>query len=170
MSHQYATVEDMKTFAIPAVVLRDCEVPELNAALVAASSRADSYFENRYPTPIAPTPIDPATIPDVVKETVANLAAFIVIKKKGIRPNSDIAERLRTAGFDVTIREGHDDAIIWLKDVAAGRATLPAQETAVAPQDGPDVLSDMERGWDAGQGIFGGMGQTRDPEDPFSVL
>lgn len=154
MSHQYATVEDMKRFAIPAVVLRDCEIPDLNSALVAATSMADSYLENRYNPPIT-------MIPDSLKLAVANLAVFIVIKKKGIRPNSD---------DDITIREGHTDAIKWLQDVAAGRATLPSQETASAPQDGPDVLSDMERGWDQTQGVFGGGGGTRNPEDPFSVL
>ena len=42
MSHQYATVEDLQRLAVPAVVLRDNEDPDIDRALIAATSKADS--------------------------------------------------------------------------------------------------------------------------------
>lgn len=152
MSHQYATVEDMARFAVPAVVLRDIEDAEINAVLVSATSTADSYLENRYNPPIT-------TVPDSLKEAVANLAAWTLIKQKGIRPGSEDEE---------TIRESYEDAMKWLRDIAAGRATLPSQETAPGPSALPAFASNDERGWNNGDGTFG-SGGSRDPEDPCSI-
>ncbi len=146
MSHQYATVEDMQRLAVPAVVLRDSEDPDIDRALIAATSKADSYLENRYNPPMI------APFPESLVEAVASIAAWIFIRSKGIRPSSEDEE---------TIRISHDDAMTWLKDVAAGRATLPRAETSPDPVSTPAVASDTDRGFSSGDGTFGG-GSSRD--------
>ena len=153
MSHQYATVEDMQRLAIPAVVLRDTEDPDINRALIAATSKADSYLENRYNPPMT------APLPESLVEAVASLAAWIFIRQKGIRPGGEDEE---------TIRVSYDDAMSWLRDIAAGRATLPTDETSPAPAVLPAISSDVQRGFGTSSGTFGGGG-TNDPEDPCSI-
>ena len=80
----------------------------ISDALAQASSEADSYIGARYPVPVSPAP-------RVLQLHVINMACHHL---------AATAERMTEQ-----IRQRYEDAMGWLKDVAAGRAALGPGDT-----------------------------------------
>ncbi len=95
------------------------------AVLARADSLIDSYLAGRYALPISPTP-------PVLTATACDLARYWLY-------DDAAPER---------VREGYEDAVAWLKDVASGKVVLQLTaatgDTAVAGS--PD--------WDAPERLF----------------
>jgi len=111
----YATLDDMTAaFGLDELVDitdRDhtdaVDVPLVDAALLRASSEADSYLARRYPVPIA------SPVPPVLVAAVCDIARYRLTG--GPASETDpILERYR-------------QAIQWLSRVADGKADLPGQ-------------------------------------------
>ncbi|QAZ67035.1 gp436 family protein [Solidesulfovibrio carbinolicus] len=111
----YATLDDMTAAfgldELVAITDRDhadaVDVPLVDAALLRASSEADSYLARRYPVPIA------SPVPPVLVAAVCDIARYRLTG--GPASETDpILERYR-------------QAIKWLERVADGKADLPGQ-------------------------------------------
>lgn len=86
----------------------------VNAALEEASGRVDSYCRERYVTPLQQS--------DDVTGLTLDIATYLLFSR---RRNVKMAE---------TIRQRYEDAIAFLKDIAAGKATLDQPGTVQTPQ------------------------------------
>jgi phage gp36-like protein len=127
----YATIEDILALAMSHEGLGDdFEEDEINQALEAASSEADSRIATRHPTPLT-------SWPRAVRLHVAKMALFHVMSARGYRPG----------GVDDLIRQGYDDGIRFFRDVADGRAILITAQTAPKATGKPSVCSEPDRGF-----------------------
>lgn len=88
------------------------------AALDDASAEADSYIGARYDIPVT-------TSPRLVQVTCA-IARY----------------RLHEDRATEQIRQDYEDAVKWLRDVAAGKATLPAVSSGTVTSSGITVTAD----------------------------
>jgi phage gp36-like protein len=100
----------------------------VSAVLEEASGTVDSYCRERYQTPLQPC--------DMVKAKTVDIALYLLFRRRrgGLQPTE-------------IIRQSYDDAIQFLKDVAACRASLDQPATQQVPQTsfaGP-TISDGDR-------------------------
>jgi phage gp36-like protein len=86
----------------------------VSAALEEASGRVDSYCRGRYATPLQ--------VGDDVKGMTLDIAVYLLFSR---RRNAKMAE---------TIRQRYEDAIAFLKDVAAAKASLDQPASQAIPQ------------------------------------
>jgi phage gp36-like protein len=93
----------------------------VTAALEEASGKVDSYCRSRYATPLQQS--------DDVKGLTLDLAVYLLFSRR----------REMTVGESV--RQRYEDAISFLKDVAAGKAQLdqPAGTTPQTSVQGPTI-------------------------------
>jgi phage gp36-like protein len=91
---------------------------EINASLSAATEEADSYLRARVRLPLS-------TIPEVLVGYVCDLARYRLADTEENRSETIIARRT--------------DALNWLKDVAAGRASLPATTSGSSETSSPSI-------------------------------
>ncbi len=119
----YATAADLASLGLPAAALAAVSSDDQTAALADASSLIDSYLAPRFDLPLS-------AVPAQLKGICCKLAAFDVLRKRGFNPGSVDAE---------TVRLSYEDAMRWLRDVAAGRATPAFPEAADVA--GSDVQS-----------------------------
>lgn len=94
----------------------------VSAALEEASGKVDSYCRARYVTPLQ--------VGDDVKGLTLDIAVYLLFSRR------------RNAKMTETIRERFDDAIAFLKDVAAAKASLDqpvSQEVPQASIAGPQI-------------------------------
>ena len=88
----------------------------VDAALTEASARVDSYCRQRYTTPLQPS--------DTIKGVTLDITQYLLFtRRRTTKPNETVGQR-------------YDQAIAFLKDVAAGRASLDQPATATQPQQG----------------------------------
>lgn len=90
--------------------------PRLNAALSDASAEIESYLRQRFVTPINP-------VPPVLLRIACDIATY----------------RLFEAARDEDVKDArrrYEDAIAWLKEVAAGKIALEATAQTVAALGG----------------------------------
>jgi phage gp36-like protein len=93
-----------------------------------ASGTVDSYCRGRYVTPLAPS--------DMVTARTLDIAVYLLFSRRrgGLQPTE-------------LVRQRYEDAIAFLKDVAAAKASLdqPAtQQVAQTSTAGPEI-SDRDR-------------------------
>jgi phage gp36-like protein len=150
MPHQYATVADMEDFSVPTVVFQDLTNEIKDKALQFAASEMDGYLQVRHTLPLT-------KFPEVLRLHNANMAAWHLLRRRGIRPDST---------DDEIVRLGYTDAIKWLRDVASGKVTMAVLETAPAADRTPDIdiESDPDRGW--GGNFAGEDNNSNNPEIP----
>lgn len=94
----------------------------VSAALEEASGRVDSYCRSRYVTPLQPSD-------DVVSLTL-DIALYLLFSRR------------RTQTITETVQARFDQAIAFLKDISAGRASLDQPATQQTPQSsvaGPEI-------------------------------
>jgi phage gp36-like protein len=130
---QYATKSDLEQLALPPRALEGVADADINAALIAASSEADSYIATRYPLPLA-------TWPKVLSLHVAAMAAWHLKRGEGFQPEAD-------GSIENPIRTGYEDALAWLTKLAKGLVSLSPAETSPAAGDRPAAASDEPRGF-----------------------
>ena len=88
----------------------------VDGCLAEASARIDSYCRQRYVTPLQPS--------DTIKGITLDIAQYLLFtRRRTTKPNETVGERYLAA-------------IAFLKDVAAGRASLDQPITAATPQSG----------------------------------
>lgn len=95
----------------------------VDKAIAGASADIDSYIATRYPLPLPENPV-------VLVDKCADIVRYKMTGSAG---------RLMTEG----IRERYEDAIRWLRDVAAGKASLGLTEDK-EPVDTGDVVLFVE--------------------------
>jgi phage gp36-like protein len=94
----------------------------VSAALEEASGRVDSYCRGRYATPLQ--------VGDDVKGMTLDIGLYLLFSRR------------RNAKMTETIRQRYEDAIAFLKDIAAAKASLDQPVTQVSPQTstaGPQI-------------------------------
>ena len=91
---------------------------EINASLSAGTEEADSYLRARVRLPLT-------TVPEVLVGYVCDLARYRLADTEENRSETIIARRT--------------DALNWLKDVAAGRASLPATTSGSSETSSPSI-------------------------------
>ncbi len=94
----------------------------VNAALEEASGLVDSYCRARYVTPLQ------------ASDDVTGMTISIALYK--------LFARRRSVKVSETIRQGYEDAMGLLKDIAAMKASLDQPATALVPQQslsGPEI-------------------------------
>jgi phage gp36-like protein len=86
----------------------------VDAAFTEASARIDSYCRQRYITPLQPS--------DTIKGITLDIAEYLLFTRR------------RTTKINETVAERYEAAIAFLKDIAAGNASLDQPATAALPQ------------------------------------
>lgn len=132
----YATRTDLTRLGLRSEALTGVSADAQDAALEAASDVADSYLRARYDLPLT-------AWGDDLRRAVAAIAALDIMTARGFNPQ---------AGADDLLMRRQEQAVSWLKDVAANRATVsggnttPTSSTRARAQ-GPTVASSGQRGW-----------------------
>jgi phage gp36-like protein len=110
----------------------DDNTGEINAAIVTAaleeaSGRVESYCRMRYVTPLQQS--------DDVKSLTLDIAVYLLFSRR------------RETNVGETVRARFDQAIAFLKDIAAARASLDQPATALQPQTslGGPTISERDR-------------------------
>jgi phage gp36-like protein len=130
---QYTTNAEFLDQELPTSTFADVGAPTITAALVWASSVANSYLGKRFTLPITVWGED-------LKVAVASIAAFRLMKRRGFSPHG---------GSDEVIIKAHDDAIVWLRDVAKGLVMPDAivDSTPDLDEEGTLAASDDSVSW-----------------------
>jgi phage gp36-like protein len=141
-----ATPTDLAQLGVNAAALKGIAEPDLLKALSAASARALGYLRRQYFVPLT-------AWGDDLRQAVCAIAAWLVVSaRRGFNPE---------LGGDQALRTNYEDAVAWLRAVAAGEIA-PEGLTPRPPGDsgepsggGVIVISDGEaavvteprRGW-----------------------
>lgn len=94
----------------------------VTAALTEASGRVDSYCRIRYVTPLQQS--------EDVKALTLDIAIYVLFSRR------------REIGISEAVAQRYQDAISFLKDISAGKASLDQPATAPSPQSslaGPEI-------------------------------
>ena len=130
----YATASDFDRFGIrPEALPASITTKDKEAAVSAASGRADSYLGARFRLPIS-------AWGDDLRQAVCAIAAFeLVSTQVGFNPE---------AGHNLVLVTRKEDAIKWFEQVARGHVT-PAgiAETPPTTSSVSRVRSNRKRGW-----------------------
>lgn len=143
----YCTAADLASFGIRAEALRSISSEDLQRAIVAASSKIDSYLRARYTLPLARWGTD-------LSEVCAKLAVYTLMMGRGFNPARPGEELIRT---------NYEDAIHTLEGIQAQKVhpdvvdSSADTEGASGPGSRPDVMSCPSRGYlGGGGGAFSG--------------
>lgn len=112
----YATRADLEAlYGTDEITQRESMLPAgaVAAALVGADATINGYLSGRYTVPLNPVPAD-------LPARAAALARYAILGEA-------TTERARS---------DYEDVIGWLKDVAAGRVTLPQAQVAASTATG----------------------------------
>src|SRR5512133_509293 len=80
----------------------------LTGALAGAHAKVDSYLYKRYAVPVATTNTEAIALLRSITLDIAELEVWGVV------------------GINDRVRQRYDDALLWLRDVASGKAGLPS--------------------------------------------
>lgn len=130
---QYATQSELTSLQIPAAALAGVTASGINPDdhLVQASGKVDTYLRGRYSLPLT------APYPNEIKMVTLQLAAYTIICARGFDANDPA---------DVTFRMQYDDAIMWLREIAAGKVNLAlAADATPTVHDGRPVVRSRVR-------------------------
>lgn len=132
-SATYITDAELLAMGIPTAALSSVLLATRDSARVVASDLASSYLKKRFALPILAWGED-------LKRAVAHIATYDLISYRGMDPGSESG---------ALIIKRHDDAILWLRDVARG-ITEPVDledSTPSVDEQAPLVSSDAGAGW-----------------------
>lgn len=133
----YIDPSELIIYGLPEEATVGLSSDELSAHIDAAEALADSYIGARgYDVPL-PTP-DAG-----LKSAVGRIAGFAVLSTRGLMTEN---------AAHMTLMKGRDDAVAWLRDVAAGKANLasgaPGGGLAARRQSNvATIVSCKPRGW-----------------------
>lgn len=95
----------------------------VDRALRAADSEIDSYIGTRYGLPLA-------SVPDIIQDQACVIALY----------------KLNTVSMPEDVADRYKDAIRWLRDVQAGKASVPGlSESSQAPSGGVVIVESSPR-------------------------
>ena len=137
MTVQYAQRTDLAAIGLPAQALAGIANATQDLHLLKASGKIDTYLRSRYSVPLS------APYADEIIEVCCCLAAYSLLVYRGFNPNS----------YDVNFRLRYEDAVGYLKDLSAGRASLDiaADATPATNEGAPSV-------WTGGNDVLDGEG------------
>jgi len=128
---QYATEEEFRVHGLPSAALVGIASDTILAHVQSASAKANSYIPSRYNPPLTAWATD-------LTEAVCHIAAWtLLVHARGASPDDPAM---------AAIVKSHDDAIVWLRDVAANKAHLDIVETAPAVVSAPRIVTREKRG------------------------
>lgn len=131
---RYAEITDLDKFGIQASALASLSSEQKNAALDRASDEIDTYIGNVYALPLN-------TWGNDLRARCVDMAVYHLLARRGFNPD----------GKDAIVQDRYDAAIVWLRDIAAGRARLLApaavDQTASTYEGGAYVVTRARRGW-----------------------
>jgi phage gp36-like protein len=130
---QYVFPNQLTSYGLnPLAIAKVLEV-EQNAACIAASSTADTFFRGRYPLPFLTFDVD-------ITMRVAHVAIWLLLSNRGRNPE---------AGYDDQINERYKEAMIWFGEVQRQAAHPNVTFSAPNPPaySMPAVVSRRMRGW-----------------------
>lgn len=145
----YCTKEELGRYGINREALEKTSETDQDKAIGAASGIIDSYLRSRFTLPLVAFGED-------IRMHCAAIAVYILLRTRGYNPAEPDDDMVQT---------GYDQAIAWLKDVAANRATpdvtdsSPGSPAPGARGGAPRVESNSQRGWfrrDGKGGAFSG--------------
>lgn len=110
----YATLAHLAQFGVPSSALSGISPDAQQAALDAASTRADGYLKNHFKLPITTPSID-------LVEAICRIAAYNLLSVRGYNPET---------GGDTNLRDRFLDAVKWLEGVARGSITPDLQDSS----------------------------------------
>lgn len=131
---RYAERTHITQFSLPSAALSGISTGDQDAALDAASQVADSYLGAKFQLPLK-------TWGDDLRRAVCDVAAWMLIKRRGFSPQ---------AADGGMIREAYDDGLRWLEQVAVGKVVpsgvtdseaTGANATVSGRADAPFVVS-----------------------------
>ncbi len=135
----YATVNDVTRHALPAAAIVSISIEIKADCCLGATQEADSYLAGRYTLPLV-------LWDDVLTKHVAKIAGFEIMSRRGFQPT----------GFDELIVKGRDDAIAWLRGVAANKIYPPGLTDSDSEDVGTNdafVIEVPATQWDAIGGL-----------------
>jgi phage gp36-like protein len=122
----YSTPEEFDQLGLPAVALDG--VADTSPWRDAAAGRINTYLRGRYSLPlVAPYP------PEIIEAECA-IAAYLFLSRRGFDPE---------AGANQNVVTRYEDAMRWLRDLAAGvlNLSLASDATPAVADGGPIVRS-----------------------------
>lgn len=142
----YATLSDFQA-TIPAAALVGIATATQTSALERAFEEINSYLEPQYKLPLV-------TWPKRLVHVECVIAAWYVMNYRGHNPHQG-------SGNDNQFYMSYQDAVLWLKQVSSGAATLPnasSADSSVGTQDGlPRVVSGTGGTYVGPGGVYGGF-------------
>ena len=137
---RYATTTDFARLGLPATATTGIATASIEAALDAYAAVMDGYLQARgYVLPLT-------AWGDDLRRCNCQGAAWDILRVRGYDPN---------AGGDEAVRLGHEDAMKWLRDVAAGRVTpsgvvdsTPSEDEAT---EQTSCVTNTRRNWTRGR-------------------
>jgi phage gp36-like protein len=131
----YATRAEMYSMGIAQVAITGMSTDDQDTALEAASRMVDSYVRPRGGVPFP----DPA--PAELKRATCVIAAWDLLTSRGHSPQ----------GMDQVIQLRYESTILWLRDVATGKAQLDYENDATPStvEHAPLIYCDDSVDWDA---------------------
>jgi phage gp36-like protein len=151
-SAAYCTSAQLAQYGIRAEALANIDSAVISANIAAASDVIDSYLRSRFELPLLAWGSD-------VTGACAKIAVYEIMRSRGF--NS-------ARGSDERIKEAYDEAIKWLVDVSAERATpnvtdsSPNAEPGLVQGGGTAMVSSYRsRGYFTPDGRRGGAFQGR---------
>lgn len=137
MATQYITIAEFHSLSISLSAVPNLTDTEKNKILLSESSKADSYLRSQFTLPLI-------SWDEELKQAVADRAALRMLRKRGFNP-----ER----GVDVDVLEAAKEALLWFKEVAAGRVvpgvvdSSPAAAPGQSSTGGGMIQSASQRGY-----------------------
>lgn len=122
----YGTRPDLATHGLPGDWLAGVSDSDQDAALEAASRFADGYLSLQYDLPISVWGRD-------LTRVVCHIASWDLMCRQGYDPDT---------ASNKLIRQRYEDALQWLRDVAAGRLSPPeiVDSTPDVPPPGEPLI------------------------------
>lgn len=131
---RYAEIADLDKLGIQTSALASLSTDQKNGALDRASGEIDSYIGNVYKLPLT-------AWGDDVRARCVDMAVYHLLARRGFNPD----------GKDAIIQDRYDAALVWLRDIATGRARLLApaavDQTPSSYEGGAYVVTRARRGW-----------------------
>ena len=133
MGTQYVTPAQLPMYGLNPFAIQKVSLDEQNAACIAASATADSYFRGRYPLPFLTFDVD-------IVMRVAHVATWLLLSSRGRNPE---------AGYDDQIDERYNQAIAWFGCVQrqAAHPNVTVSQSNTPRYSFPAVISGPTRGW-----------------------
>lgn len=131
-----ATIDDLAKFGPVPAAIQAFDVTTKEGHLAKASGLALSYVKKRYAPPLIEWGED-------LRGAVVAIASWTLLCSRGANPNN---------AADVSAKERHDSAVLWLRDVARGLAELvDVVDSTTAPGvAAPMMASEGSLGWSWG--------------------